>query len=144
MKVADILEIKGREVMTVRSSDTIRNLAQLLKTKNVGAMIVSADGSSVDGIVSERDIAYGFATHGIDLANQLVEHIMSKAVVTCSSNDTIANVANIMTQKRIRHIPVEEGKRLIGVISVGDVVKYRLDEMLLEANVLRDYAIAAR
>lgn len=144
MKVADILETKGREVMTVGPSDTIRNLAQLLKTKNVGAMIVSENGSSVDGIVSERDIAYGFATHGIDLADQLVKDIMSKKVVTCSSNDTIAYVANIMTQRRIRHIPVEEGKKLIGVISVGDVVKHRLDEMQLEANVLRDYAIAAR
>jgi len=144
MRVSDILETKGREVMTVDPSDTIRNLAQLLKTKNVGAMIVSENGSSVDGIVSERDIAYGFATHGIELADQLVEDIMSKAVVTCSSDDAIAYVANIMTKKRIRHIPVEESGMLVGVISVGDVVKHRLDEMQLEANVLRDYAIAAR
>ncbi len=144
MKVADILEVKGRDVMTVRSSDTVRNLAQLLKTNDVGAMIVSENGSSVDGIVSERDIAFGFATHGIHLTDQLVKDIMSKVVVTCSSDDTIASVANIMTEKRIRHIPVEEGGTLAGVISVGDVVKYRLDEMQLEANVLRDYAIAAR
>lgn len=142
MKVADILEIKGREVMTVSSSDTVRSLAQMLKLKNIGAMIVSENGSSIDGIVSERDIAYAFAIHGVGLAELLVEEIMSKSVVTCSSDDKISDVAITMTNQRFRHIPVEERKKLVGVISVGDVVKYRLEEMQLEANVLRDYAIA--
>ncbi len=106
-------------------------------------MIVSEHGSSIDGIISERDVAHGLAEHGSDLLNLKVSDLMTKAVVTCSSGDNIADIAKTMTQRRIRHLPVKDGADLVGVISVGDVVKHRMDEMQLEANVLRDYAIAS-
>jgi len=144
MIVADILKVKGNAVMTVRPTDTISVLAHRLRLEKVGAMIVREQGSSIDGIVSERDIAHGLAVHGSALSNLPVAELMTKAVVTCSSKDSMAKIAKIMTQRRIRHLPVLDDGELVGVISVGDVVKHRLDEMQLEANILRDYAVAKR
>jgi len=142
MKIAQILKIKGHEVMTIRPSETVAEFAALLKQKNIGAMVVSNGGLSIDGIISERDIACGVASHGRELQDLKVSDLMSKLVITCSSDDNIADVAKTMTNRRIRHLPVKDGEKLVGIISVGDVVKYRLEEVELEANVLRDYAIA--
>lgn len=142
MKVADILKAKGGAVMTVKPSDTIIMLAHRLKLERVGAMIVSKDGETIDGIISERDISYGLSEHGAELPAMHVSDLMTRAVVTCGPDDTIADIARIMTSRRVRHLPVKEHGRLVGVISVGDVVKHRIDEMEMEANVLRDYAIA--
>ena len=107
-------------------------------------MIVSADGASIDGIISERDMAYGSAAHGRKLPRVTVERLMTKVVVVCSPEDLIAEVMSVMTQRRIRHLPVKSGERLVGIISSGAVLKHRLGEMQLEANVLRDYAITRR
>jgi CBS domain-containing protein len=142
MLVSDILRTKGAAVMTVRSDDSALCLAKRLKSERVGAMVVSDDGTSLDGIISERDVAYGLAAHGSDLYRVTVSDLMTKAVITCSPRDTIAEVTRVMTQRRIRHLPVKDGEKLVGVISIGDVLKLRLGEMQLEANVLRDYAIA--
>ncbi|MFN3622441.1 MAG: CBS domain-containing protein [Hyphomicrobium sp.] len=146
MRVADMLRAKanGTAVMTVRPEETIRTLAQRLQDEGIGAMIVSDDGSSLDGIISERDVTYGLAVHGERLHALTVSALMTKVVITCSPKDSIAQVAQVMTQRRIRHLPVKEGQRLVGVISIGDVLKHRLTEMQLEANVLRDIAIASR
>ena len=142
MKVADILRTKGSDVMTVKPTETIETLAHRLRLERVGAMIVSQEANSLDGIISERDVVHGLAAHGNDLLSKPVSELMTRSVVTCSSEDTIADVAKKMTQGRFRHLPVVDSGRLIGVISVGDVVKNRMDEIQLEANVLRDYAIA--
>jgi len=142
VKVADILSAKGNKVMTVRPTDTIVTLAHRLKLERVGAMIVSRDGKTVDGIISERDVTHGLATHGAELSALLVSNLMTREVVTCSPDDSIAEIARIMTRHRVRHIPVQEKGELVGVVSVGDVVKHRLDEMEMEVNVMRDYAIA--
>ena len=142
MKVADILSAKGSKVMTVRPTDTIVTLAHRLKLERVGAMIVSRDGKTIDGIISERDVTHGLATHGAELSALLVSNLMTREVVTCSPDDSIAEIARIMTRHRVRHIPVQEKGALVGVVSVGDVVKHRLDEMEMEVNVMRDYAIA--
>jgi CBS domain-containing protein len=144
MKVADILQSKGSVVKTVRPDETALELSEHLRAERIGAMIVSADGASIDGIISERDLAYGLAAHGSKLPRVTVERLMTKVVVVCSPEDSIAEVMGVMTQKRIRHLPVKSGDRLIGIISSGDVLKHRLGEMQLEANVLRDYAIARR
>ncbi len=144
MRVADILRGKGPAVMSVKPSETIGGLAQRLRLAAVGVMIVSSDGHSLDGIISERDIAYALPSHGEDLHAMRVSDLMTTQVVTCSPQDLIADVARIMTSRRIRHIPVKEGDRLVGVISIGDVLKHRLSEIELEANVLRDIAIAGR
>ncbi len=143
MKVANILSTKASAVMTVRPTDTIAQLARRLRLERVGAMIVSQDGSTIDGIISERDIAYGLAEHDTALGNLMVSDLMTHSVVTCSPDDNVSDIAKTMTERRIRHLPVEEHAKLVGIISVGDVVKHRLEELQLEANVLRDYAVAA-
>ena len=107
-------------------------------------MIVSDDGSSIEGIISERDLAYGLAAHAGNLPNVTVSELMTTEVITCSPRDSVGEIAKVMTQRRIRHLPVKDGDQLVGIITIGDVLKHRLDEMQLEANVLRDYAIARR
>jgi len=144
MSVADILKSKGTAVMTVRPTETIEGLAQRLRLAGVGAMIVSRDGQSLDGIITERDIAYALPGHLDDLHEMRVSELMTVTVVTCSPQDSVADAARIMTGHRIRHLPVKEGGRLVGVISIGDVLKHRLTEIELEANVLRDLALASR
>jgi len=139
MLVADILKAKGSKVITVRPDLNIGHLAQRLRMERVGALVVSETGATADGIISERDVAHGLAEHGAEVLMRTVADLMTKAVLTCSPSDTIAQVAKAMTERRVRHMPVTEGKRLVGIISIGDVVKHRLDELELEANVMRDY-----
>ena len=144
MKVSDILQIKGSVVKTVRPDTSARELSVQLRAEQIGAMIVSSDGRSIDGIVSERDLAYALAAHGNELPTLSVSRLMTKVVVVCSPEDSITHVMKLMTQRRVRHLPVKEGDQLVGIISIGDVLKHRLGEVELEANVLRDYAVAAR
>lgn len=107
-------------------------------------MIVSKDGESLEGIISERDVAYGLAKHGAALSELRVSDLMTRSVITCAPEDSIGEVARIMMLQRIRHLPVKDGAKLVGVISIGDVLKSRISEIELEANVLRDMAIAHR
>jgi len=144
MNVADILRTKGAAVTTVSAGASALVAAQRLRGERIGAMIVSDDGSSIEGIISERDLAYGLATHASDLPYVVVSELMTKQVITCSSRDSVSEIAKVMTQRRVRHLPVKDGDQLVGIITIGDVLKHRLDEMQLEANVLRDYAIARR
>jgi CBS domain-containing protein len=144
MKVADILKTKGSAVKTVRPDETAKVFAEHLRNERIGAMIVSRDGSTLEGIISERDLAYGLAAYGDRLPSMRVSELMTRLVILCTPEDTIAEVMTVMTQRRIRHLPVKDGGRLVGIISIGDVLKHRLGEMQLEANVLRDVAIARR
>ena len=144
MKVADILKGKSSAVMTVQPTLTIGALAQRLRSAGVGVMIVTSDGQTLDGIISERDIAYGLAADGAALPSLKVTDLMTRAVITCSLQDTVVEVAKVMTMRRIRHLPVKDGAKLVGVVSIGDVLKSRISEIELEANVLRDIAIASR
>jgi CBS domain-containing protein len=143
MKVSDILQVKGSVVKTVRPDTSARELSVQLRAEQIGAMIVSNDGKSIDGLVSERDLAYALAAHGEQLPKLTVAQLMTK-VIACSPEDSITDVMKLMTQRRVRHLPVKEGDQLVGIISIGDLLKHRLDEVELEANVMRDYAIAAR
>jgi CBS domain-containing protein len=144
MNVADILRTKGAAVTTVSAGASALVVAQRLRGQRIGAMLVSDDGHSIEGIISERDLAYGLATHAGNLPNVPVSELMTKEVITCSPRDSVSEIAKVMTQQRIRHLPVKDGDRLVGIITIGDVLKHRLVEMQLEANVLRDYAIARR
>lgn len=144
MKVADIIRIKGSVVKTVTPDMTALELSEQLRAEQIGAMVVSHDGRSIDGIISERDLAYALAAHGSELSRIAVSKLMTRVVVVCSPEDSITDVMKLMTQRRIRHLPVKDGDHLVGIISIGDVLKHRLGEVELEANVLRDYAIAAR
>ena len=131
-------------VKTVRPDTSARELSVQLRSEQIWAMIVSSDGRSIDGIVSERDLAYSLAAHGNELPTLSVSRLMTKVVVVCSPEDSITHVMKLMTQRRVRHLPVKEGDQLVGIISIGDVLKHRLGEVELEANMLRDYAVAAR
>jgi len=144
MKVADILKKKGSTVKTVRPDETALELSEQLRAEHIGAAVVSVDGNTINGIISERDLAYGLAAHASRLPTVMVERLMTQVVVSCSPDDTIDQVMQVMTQKRIRHLPVKQGEALVGIISIGDVLKSRLSEIQLEADVLRDYARARR
>lgn len=142
MKVQSILKAKGTEVATTPPDATIATVAQQLKQKGIGALVVSEDGTSVLGLIAERDIVHGLADHGAKLLGLPVSQLMTRSVVTCTPDDGIKSVMALMTRHRVRQIPVVEGGRLRGIVSIGDVVKHRLDELEMEANVLRDAFIA--
>ena len=142
MRVEDILRTKGRAVVTIEGDATVEQAVQRLRTNSIGALVVSGDGNSIDGIFSERDVTGGLARHGVALLRMPVSRVMSPNVATCSADDTLKRVAMEMTERRIRHIPVVENGRLAGLVSIGDVVKNRLDELELETNVMRDVYLA--
>ncbi len=142
MKVSDVLKLKGDKVMTVRPTENVGTLVHRLRAARVGAFVVSLDGKSVNGIVSERDVVACLAEHGADAPGVAVEAIMSPGVITCAPGDSLTLIARRMTENRIRHLPVVDGGVLAGMVSIGDVVKHRIAEMELEAHVLRDLAVA--
>lgn len=142
MKVAAILEQKGGGVISVRPTETIETFAHRLRMAKIGAMVVLGEGGTLEGIISERDVVHGLAEHGGQCLGMTVADLMTRRVVTCTPEDNIARIARLMTENRIRHLPVADGGRVIAMVSLGDVVKHRLEEMSLEANVLRDIATA--
>ena len=143
MDVASILRTKGSSVATAPPEATIADIAAKLKQEKIGALVVSDDGVKVLGIISERDIVRGLADHGLDLLEKRADDLMTSEVLTCTPNDTTGDLMAVMTKQRIRHIPVTEDGGLCGIISIGDVVKDRLDEIEREANALRDYVAKA-
>jgi CBS domain-containing protein len=142
MKVAEILKQKSEGVISVRRSEPIERLSHRLRMARIGAMVVLGEDGALEGIISERDVVHGIAEHGAACLELTVADLMTTRVVTCTPEDSISRIAKIMTESRIRHLPVIEGHKLVGVVSVGDVVKNRMEEMSLEASVLRDIAIA--
>ena len=142
MKVAEILKQKGKEVVSVQPNELISTLSHRLRLARIGAMVVLGEDGMLAGIVSERDIVHGVAEHGAHCLELTVAALMTKRVITCTPEDSVTRIAQMMTENRIRHLPVVQGGNLVGVVSVGDVVKNRLEEMSLEASVLRDIAIA--
>jgi CBS domain-containing protein len=135
--VGNILKIKGRVYKTVRPDETVQEFARHLKDERIGAMIVTHDGSVLEGIISERDIAYGLSKHGQKLPDMKVSDLMTKVVIVCTSEDSIDDVMNLMTQRRIRHLPVKDSDQLVGIISMGDVVKAHLTGRLMAARMSR-------
>lgn len=142
MNVDAILKSKGNAVETVRPDWTVMKIAECLDTHGVGALIVSADGETVDGIVSERDVIRQTARHGGAVLDWPVSRIMIADVITVGRKDNIANLMEIMTDRRIRHLPVLEEGKLVGIVSIGDAVKYRIEEAEFEARAMRDYIVA--
>ena len=144
MSVGEILKAKGSEVETIAREATVGEAVNRLRDNEIGALVVSSDGTTVDGVFSERDVVAGLADHGGDILDRKVEDVMTSRVATCSSEDGVEKVMLEMTELRARHFPVVDGGRLVGIVSIGDVVKNRLDEVQLEKNVLRDSYIAGR
>ncbi|MBV9198334.1 MAG: CBS domain-containing protein [Alphaproteobacteria bacterium] len=143
MNVENILRTKGSEVATIRPDETVGDAVQQLIDRNIGALVVSKDGHSVDGIISERDIVHGLADHGAGLLSLKVAEMMSRQVVTCELSDSVDQLMAEMTNRRVRHFPVVQDGRLRGIVSIGDVVKNRLDEVEYEARSLRSFIAGA-
>jgi CBS domain-containing protein len=138
MSVAAILKAKGAGVETTRPDTTLHGVVWDLKLKGIGALVVTDDGVTVRGLISERDIVRGLAEHGTTLLAAPVSRLLTAPVVTCAPGESITAVMARMTRHRVRHLPVVEGGRLCGIVSIGDIVKHRLDELELEANILRE------
>jgi CBS domain-containing protein len=140
VKVADILAVKGSRVVTVQPSETIATLSERLRERRIGAAVVSGDGQAIDGVISERDVAYALAVHKAALHAMPVSALMTKTVISCSPGDSVATVASTMLARSVRHLPVEEGGRLVGMISIRDVLNQRVDELQRQTNQLRAFA----
>ncbi len=139
MRIEDIIRGKGADVVTVRPEATVDELVALLGEHRIGAVVVSTDGAHVDGIVSERDVVRKLGSIGADVLTLRVNEIMTATVHTCTPADTLEETAHTMTYQRIRHLPVVVDGELHGVISIGDVVKHRIDQLLDERNHLLGY-----
>lgn len=139
MKVQDVVNRKGAEVVTIRSDDSVAELVALLHQNRIGAVVVSDDSGLVHGIASERDVVRGLAEQGAAILDQPVSALMSRDVHTCNPTEDIAVLAERMTTLRIRHLPVLNDEQLAAIISIGDVVKSRLDQLTDERNQLISY-----
>jgi len=139
MNVAGILKVKGSDVITASPSDSIAAVSNILGEKRIGAILIVDDSGSLRGVLSERDIVRGLSESGDGCLQLLAQDLMTSDLVTTSPSETIDNVMALMTERRIRHLPVLEEGRLAGFISIGDVVKSRMDEVEREAAALRDY-----
>lgn len=139
MNVDAILQNKGHAVETARPDWPVSQVCTRLDELGVGALVVSADGLRVDGIVSERDVIHQIAQGAPATLERPVAEIMIRSVVTRQRSDNIAHLMETMTERRIRHLPVVEDDQLIGIVSIGDVVKHRILETEREAHALREY-----
>ena len=142
MKVGHILDQKGHEVIAQETGCTVLEVAKLLGERRIGAVPVTSKGK-LAGIISERDIMRGLAIRGGGVLADDISTLMTKSVFTCTRDDTVQHLMGMMTERRIRHIPVVEGDKLIGMISIGDVVKERMQETEQEAEALKDYIASA-
>jgi CBS domain-containing protein len=139
MNVETILRNKGNWVATIRPDATIAEAVGMLNRERIGALVVSENGDSIDGVLSERDIVIALAEYGTALLSRSVGDIMTRNVVTCDPADTVQELMAEMTNRRFRHFPVVRDGRLCGIVSIGDLVKNRLDEVEFEASSLRSF-----
>jgi CBS domain-containing protein len=138
MRIADILRSKGPGVATVTATTTVAALLADLAVHDIGSLVV-IDADGVVGIVSERDVVRKLHEHGPDLLRRPVAEVMSAVVVSCGPDDRVDDLAVLMTNNRVRHVPVLINGRLAGIVSIGDVVKNRMEEMVAERQQLRAY-----
>jgi CBS domain-containing protein len=142
MNIARVLQTKGSGVLTTTPDTPILDVCSKMRMHNVGALVVSRDGTHLDGLISERDIVLGLARDGEKVLRGTAAQLMTRSLHTCVPSDSIKHAMELMTNHRVRHLPVVEGSALVGLISIGDVVKDRLKEVELETNVLRDVYLA--
>src|SRR3954470_4952522 len=143
MIVNRILSLKGREVATIEPSRSLSEAARVLAERRIGALLIVDERRPVSGIISERDIVRAVAVHGAKALDEPVSRFMTEKVVTCTGETSINDVMELMTQQKFRHIPVVESGRLSGIISIGDVVKLRLEEVEAETQAIKEYIATA-
>ena len=139
MRISDVIRRKGDGVVTLRSDATVLELLEILEKHRIGAVVVSDDGLTVTGIVSERDVVRHLHTDGVGVLDKTVAMIKTNDVQTCTPQDGIEDLARVMTEHRIRHIPVVVDGKAVGIVSIGDIVKGRIDELQTERDHLVGY-----
>lgn len=139
MSVSHILKSKGRDVITAKSKDSLGSIAQTLASKRIGAIVILSDSGKIEGIVSERDVVRCLAIEGVKALEVPVSKVMTKGVKTCSEDDSETELMAMMTENRIRHLPVADKGKLTGMISIGDVVKFRIEAIEREAADMKAY-----
>lgn len=143
MIVRTILKEKSNEVATTVASQKVGDAAKLLDQRRIGALVVVDEQRALAGILSERDIVRGLSRHGVAVMEMRVGDLMTADVLTCAPDDTIDGIMGTMTSNRIRHLPVLDGGKLAGIITIGDVVKAKLDETTMQVDSLREYVMSA-
>jgi CBS domain-containing protein len=143
MMIKTILKSKGNTVITIGVFESVSDALDTMVENKIAALVLT-DGAKVIGVVSEHDILKAISMNGVSVLNAPVGHIATDRLVTVSPEETTKRVMQLMTHSRIRHLPVTENGELVGIVSVGDIVKYRLEELEMESNVLRDLAVAIR
>jgi CBS domain-containing protein len=143
MTVKAILGSKGYSVETMSPQATLSEAAKRLSERGIGAVVVTGEAGQIDGMLSERDIVRALAARGAAALEQPVKDIMTQRVITCQESDTVALLMEQMTTGKFRHVPVVEGRRLVGIVSIGDIVKQRLEQIEGETNAMRDYILTA-
>jgi CBS domain-containing protein len=144
MRIGEILHHKGGQVSTIRSTEPVEAGVRKLHEGRIGALVVVDRWGKLVGMFSERDVIHALARHGAEALQYEIHELMTPDVTTCGPDDRAEEAMGVMTVHRIRHLPVMEGGKLIGLISLGDLAKSRLDEVKTEANVLRDITRARR
>jgi CBS domain-containing protein len=144
MRIRDVLRVKGARVVTITPDTDVQRLLGVLAEHRIGAVVVSANGSAVDGIVSERDIVRALADRGPNIISEPVTAIYTAEVHTVTDDAQLDDLMRIMTERRVRHLPVVRDGDLIGIVSIGDVVKYRIDELETERSALSNYISGTR
>jgi CBS domain-containing protein len=139
MSVSHILKSKGRDVVTAKPTDSLNSIAQTLASKKIGAIIILSENGKIEGIISERDVVRCLAAEGAKALDVPVSKIMTKGVKTCSEDDSETELMALMTENRIRHLPVVDKGKLTGMISIGDVVKFRIEAIEREAADMKAY-----
>ena len=142
MSIQAILDRKGAEVITIRATATVRSAADRMRERSIAALVVK-NGDAITGLISERDIVHAVSQHGERALSMAVLDVMTHAAITVAPDDTLKRAMSLMTHHRVRHLPVIANAKLAGIVSIGDVVKHRLEDLELETNVLRDAYIAA-
>jgi CBS domain-containing protein len=143
MIVSIILADKGRDVVTIEPSASLAGAAKLLAEKRIGAALILGADHRLVGIISERDIVQAVAARGAGALDEPVSQTMTRKVETCNENETISSIMERMTKGKFRHVPVVDQGRLAGIVSIGDVVKHRLQQMEHESAAMRDYIATA-
>lgn len=143
MFVRQILNDKGDDIVTIGLAAKIADIVTLMAKERIGAIVVLDEDTHIAGIVSERDITRGLAEHGTDVLSMNAESIMTSEVITCRPDDGVDKLMRKMTAGRFRHLPVLDKGKMVGIVSIGDVVKHRLEELENEANLLQDYIAGA-
>ena len=143
MRIADILRHKGKaDLICISPGDSVERAAQILSARGVGALLARGAGAKLAGIISERDIVHAIAHHGQSALQLKVNDVMTHEVMTCRPTDMVRDIMQLMTARRIRHVPVTNGETITDMVSIGDLLKWRLKEQDLEVAVLRDMSLA--